>query len=333
MIDIGLNYLIELDDEKNRYDKIYKFLIKNGYINTLKFPGKYCNYEALDYFLNIVNQTDAKIDIHGIPDMVPAISSKKFIKNINWKRLKKFFLYNKKINRISTHLGLEIKDKISDYKIEKNTDKNIKKIKEKIKKILKHNIEVGLENIPGKYGFDVETLKPEYVSNMWEISDFGVFDITHAKIASEELGIDYEEYIKKLKNKEKVKILHIAGDIDEHKKYINKPDKHILINKNEIKDILEALNIFKNLDLVVTEYGYNTKYSYEKELIIEAITVNTILKTKNEEKSIKILEYLEENLKEDISNIQELIESEELKNLNNTENKNEQINKYSNTNI
>ena len=35
-MDIGINYL---DKE---FDKVYGILIENKFINTLKFPGKYC---------------------------------------------------------------------------------------------------------------------------------------------------------------------------------------------------------------------------------------------------------------------------------------------------
>lgn len=310
MMDIGLNYLTESDNIVNRYDEVYKFLINKGYVNTLKFPGKYCNYEELKYFMNITKYTKAKIDIHGIPGMVPSICSKDLLTNIDWKRLEEFLINHKEINRISTHLGLDGKDKISNYKdkeLKSNFNNNVKVLKRNISKIVGHKIEVGIENIPGGFELDEETLKPEFVSNTWKRSDFGVFDITHAKLASKELNILYEDYIEKLKYKEKVKILHISGNFDEKNKYIHKPDKHTLIHKSEIKDIIEALNLFKNIDLVDTEYSYNTKYTYEKEIIIEAIVVYTIVKTMNEELSIQVLEYLEENLKDDISNIEELL--------------------------
>lgn len=311
MMDIGLNYLTESDNIVNRYDEVYKFLINKGYVNTLKFPGKYCNYEELKYFMNITKYTKAKMDIHGIPGMVPSICSKDLLTNIDWKRLEEFLINHKDINRISTHLGLDSKDKISNYKhkeLKNNFNNNVKVLKRNISKIVGHKIEVGIENIPGGFEFDEKTLKPEFVSNTWKHSDFGVFDVSHAQLAAKELNMLYEDYIKELKYKEKVKILHISGNIDRQNKYKDNPDKHTLIDKSEIKYVIEALKLFKNIDLVDTEYSYNTKYTYEKEIIIEAIVVYTIVKTMNEELSIQVLEYLEENLKEDISNTHKLLE-------------------------
>ena len=54
-MDIGINYLTELEEPKNRFDKLYKILLKSRYINTIKFPGKYCDFETLDNFLKLLN--------------------------------------------------------------------------------------------------------------------------------------------------------------------------------------------------------------------------------------------------------------------------------------
>lgn len=314
MIDIGINYITEIEDPKNRYDDIYKFLIKNKYINTIKFPGKYCNYNSLNYILNIVKSEDVKIDIHGLPDMIPSIHSKNFIENVKWEELNKTKLRHKNITRISTHMGLENKERLIEHrKIEINFKKNINKLKAQMKRVLEYDVEVGAENIPGGFQFDLETLKPDFVSNTWNTSDFGVFDISHAKLASKDLKISYKDYINKIISKEKVKILHISGNIDLTKKYEQKPDKHVLIHETEIKDIIEALNIFKNVDLIISEYAYNTRYTYEKEIIIEAITLFTIVKTKDEKISKKVLKYLEENLKNDATNVEEVINSNKFK--------------------
>lgn len=320
MIDIGINYITEQDNPKNRYDNIYKFLIEKGYINTVKFPGKYCNYEVLDYVINMAKETNVKLDIHGLPDMFPAISSMGFIREIDWKKLKQHLFQVKNLTRISTHMGLANKDKIEYHTkglVSENLEKNTKKLKKRMKKILKNPIEIGLENIPGGFQFDLETLTPEFISQNWEKVDFGVFDIAHAKLSAKELNMSYEEYLKEIKHKEYVKILHVSGNIDETNKYADKPDKHILIHKDEIKDIIKTLQVFNNIDLVVTEYAYNTKYSYEKELMIETITLYNIIKTMDEKFVKKALEMLEENLKEDISNIQQILHSEEWKELNN----------------
>ena len=116
-----------------------------------------------------------------------------------------------------------------------------------------------------------------------------------------------KEYLKNLTSKDKVKILHISGNIDETDKYKDRIDKHVLVNKKEIKDIIKTINEFPNLDLIDTEFAFNTKYSFEKELIIEVITLNMMSRKMNEDEIYKIYDILSKKLKNDISNIEEII--------------------------
>ena len=104
MIDIGINYLTDLDGNNNKYDNIYKFLINENIINTIKFPGKYCDYENLDMFISFAKQTNTKIDLHGLPGMFPCMSSKKLLESINWDVLKEKLRSSGGIYRISTHM-------------------------------------------------------------------------------------------------------------------------------------------------------------------------------------------------------------------------------------
>ena len=299
---IGINYI-------GQYDDIYKYLIKKRYINTLKFPGRLCNYNELSTFEKIINQTKAKVDLHGLPNLIPDISSANCVKNMEWEELKKYPL---DVNRISIHVGLENRDRISNYPegtIEKQLHLNKMILSQKLKEVYGKEIEIGLENVPGKIGYEPKTLEPEYVSWNWKEADFAVLDIIHARLACEELNITYEEFLNRLQNKEKVKILHVSGNQDENNKYPNSVDKHLIMNKKEIIDIIDAIKIFKNIDLVVSEYAYPSKYSCEKELLIEAITLHTVVTTKSEEKSKEILEYLENNLEDNGENIEQLVET------------------------
>ena len=303
---IGINYI-------GQYDDIYKYLIKKRYINTLKFPGRLCNYNELSLFKKIIDQTKAKVDLHGLPNLMPDISSINCVKDMEWGELKKYPL---DVNRISIHVGLENRDRISNYPegtIEKQLHSNKMILSQKLKEVYGKEVKIGLENVPGKIGYEPKTLEPEYVSWNWKEADFAVFDIIHARLACEELNITYEEFLNRLENKEKVKILHVSGNQDDNNKYPNSVDKHLIMNRNEITDIIDAINMFKNIDLVVSEYAYPSKYGCEKELLIEAITLHTVVTTKNEEKSKEILEYLENNLEDNGENIEQLIETIESK--------------------
>lgn len=296
-MDIGINYLTELEEPKNRFDKLYKILLKSRYINTIKFPGKYCDFETLDNFLKLINETGAKPDIHGLPGMVAAIHSKNFVRNVDWEKVKERI---SECKRISTHIGLENKDRMENYE-QGVFENNIKQLKQNL------NCEVGIENIPGGFDFDHRTLTPEFITEIWGKADFGVYDISHAKLSAKDLGISYEEFVERLGNKEKVKILHVSGNIDDTGKYEYKPDKHVLINEKEISDVIKLFEQFKNVDLVVSEYAYNTKYSYEKEIVIEVMILNEIIKTKNEQEIRNKLKFLQENLENNLSNLEEII--------------------------
>ena len=61
MIEIGCNYIVNKDG-KNIYDDLYKDLIKNNYINVLKFPGKFCNKEELENCLKLAKENNIKVE-------------------------------------------------------------------------------------------------------------------------------------------------------------------------------------------------------------------------------------------------------------------------------
>ena len=311
MINIGINYLKEENDKGvGKYDNIYKELIKRGYIDTLKFPGRYCDIDNLKRFISFIEKVNCKADLHGLPGMVPATHEKNFLKGVNWKQLGDCFEKTNKIERISTHIGLDGKDKLSNYNVSElksNFNINFIEMKQKMKEMLNKDVFFGGENQPGGFGIDKITIAPVFVSKIWGKMDFGVFDISHAKYSAKELKMSYDCYLKSLYNTEKVKIIHISGNIDRTNKLNNKVDKHMLISNIEIKDIIESIKIFSNLDLIISEYAYCSKYSYEKEIVIEVMMLNNIVKYLNYEKANKTLIYLESNLKNDVSNLDEIL--------------------------
>lgn len=300
MIQIGCNYIVN-QDEKNIYDNLYSYLVKNNYIDILKFPGKLCNYEEFNYCLNLANKLKIKIDLHGLPHMEPRTHSKRMFTNIEWNKLPNnlMILNNKK--RISTHICAENNENINEttYILKEN----INYLKDKFYEKYSEEIKFGGENSSGGYNLPLVEISPETISNTWSLLDFGVFDISHAKLAAIDLKISYEDYLKSLLNKEKVKILHISGNVDKTGKFENKIDKHLMMDKTEIKDIIKTIKEFKNLDLIISEFAFNSKYSFEKELIIEMCTLNKIVKTLDEKESIKTYNLLSENITDDLSNL------------------------------
>ena len=289
MIEIGCNYIVNKDG-KNIYDDLYKDLIKNNYINVLKFPGKFCNKEELENCLKLAKENNIKVDFHGLPHMEPRTHSKRMIKNIDWHNLPANLMDLNNKKRISTHIAAEINENINETK--EILFENINSLKSNFLKLYKEEIKFGGENQPGGYGIPLEEISPETISYMWKILDFGVFDISHAKLASKDLNISYNEYLDLLTSKEKVKILHISGNVDSTGKFENKLDKHLMMDKTEISDIIYTIKKFKNLDLIISEFAFNSKYSFERELNIEMKTLKRIVETLNEEECINLYENL-----------------------------------------
>ncbi len=307
MPDIGINYL-------SKNEESYKVLKKYKCINTLKFPGRLCTFEELKKFLVFTKSNDFKIDFHGIPGMLPAFScdNRRVIESIDFNQLKQIFLINNNIHRISTHMGINNKEKLTDYSKKQlidNWKKNYITLKNKLENILNHKIEIGLENIPGEFCFDPKTLMPQYLSENWKMADFGVFDITHAKLSCKTLNMKYGDYLAQLKNTDKVKILHIAGNTNTTECLKYKVDKHTMLCTEEISDIIKSINKFRKIDLVDSEYVFKTKYSSLKETIIESVTIKKIIETKDEEKSKGIMRHLEKYLKDDISNVERILDN------------------------
>ena len=240
MVDIGINYI-------SGNEKCYELLKKYRYINTIKFPGRTCDLENLTKFLKLAKKLNLKMDLHGIPGMLPAFNcmDDEFLSNVNFKQLDEIFSENANISRFSTHIGIKHKDNLDKYsnsEINFKWKKNYDDLKSNLDTIFNTNVEIGLENIPGGFMYDKRTLTPEYVSQNWEKADFGVFDVCHAKLASNDLKMDYYQYVKELKHKDKVKIIHVSGNTDYNDKYLNKPDKHVLINEDEIQDIIDSID-------------------------------------------------------------------------------------------
>ena len=305
MVDIGINYLAGNDE-------CYKILKKHNIINTIKFPGRICDYNHMESCLKLAKELNLKVDLHGLPGMTPAFScmSDKFIENVDWIRLKEVFNLNNSITRISTHVGLEHKDSFDNYDkedVRKKWHENYQNLKKHMEDLIGKNIDIGLENIPGGFKYDERSLTPEYVSENWKLSDFGVYDVTHAKLAAKTLNMDFSEYLDKLTYREKVKIYHVSGNNDETGMYDAKPDKHILLSESEIEDIIKCRELFKNLDLIVSEYSFQSKYSIEKEIFIEAVVLHSIVIDGDAKKAKAILMYLKKKLKDDISNAEEVL--------------------------
>lgn len=305
---IGINYLVEKTHQNkfnNAYDDIYDILIKYNYIDLLKFPGKYCTVEELTYFINFAQNHSTYVDIHGLPGMFPATHDIHFCSNIKLEQIPKSLWDLKHNSRISTHIGLRNHDRLQNYSSENLNQifySNLKKLKELLFNQTSFNFEIGGELQPGGFDFDKETLSADFIGNIWNEMDFGIFDIAHAKLICKDLGISLSSYIHNFQHKDKVKIIHISGNTDTNGQYLNKPDKHILTTLDEFYELESIIKSFKNVDSIISEYAYPSSFSTNKEICIEAIslfyTINHISNLKT------IREILISDLNETASNLE-----------------------------
>ena len=300
-VKIGINYILEIPIE------IYKILKKYGYLELIKFPGAKCTNEELEKFIEAAKELDVYVDIHGLPNMVPELHNRNFIDNVKWDEINKELFELKNSNYFSTHIGYNnniVKEKIFDELNEKEVKQilinNVENIRKKFKEKFNKEMNIGGEMQAGGYNLDLRMLEPQFINKMWSEMDFGVIDITHIKLALKELKIDYNEYLDKLENREKVKICHLSGIGDRLDK-----DSHTLLSINEIEEVEKVLDIFNNIDTVISEYCFKYKYSRQKEMCIIMICLNRFIK--HNEKIDKLYKFLEKELNEDCSNLEEII--------------------------
>ena len=311
MLNIGINYLVEknnYDSIGNIYDNIYSSLIKKHYINLLKYPGRYCNLEELQYCIDSVEQNNIFIDIHGFPVMIPVTHNKQFCSNIKLNEIPQRLWNLKHQSRISTHIVLVNHDRLKNYSEQDLNNifhSNIDNMKEKLFNICGTKFEIGGELQPGGFDFDKATLCSNFIGNVWKEMDFGVFDITHAKLICNDLNFSLSTYLENLKNKDKVKIIHIAGNTDITNSYSNKPDKHVLTTIEEFYELNSILKHFNNVDSIISEYAYSTRFHTKKELCIEVI--NLYFAINNISKLYYVSNFIESELEHDASNLEYIL--------------------------
>ena len=109
-----------------------------------------------------------------------------------------------------------------------------------------------------------QSCDPEFINWMWQQVDFGVFDTIHAKIGCRDNGMDYWEYMKHL-DPSKVKLIHVSGGkvnldvesaLDCH--------YHQPCSKEDLLELREVLDYFKNATMVVSEIAASEGVNGEK---------------------------------------------------------------------
>ncbi len=244
MIKVGINYLSEMPKEK------VEKLAKDGVIDFLKFPGIRCNEQELDSFFKDLPD-GIKADPHGILNFRPAWNMPNITEGSD-KDINKKLVLETGAGWFSTHIGWfpgEIGDPIQNFY------NNLESLR-----TLFPGIKLGAENVFAYLDKDrkpaymtLQSCDPDLINWMWQQVDFGVFDTIHAKMASDDYDMNYWEYMKML-DPEKVKLIHVSGGVMNFRTGdINKSHYHQPCTKEDLLELREVLEYFKNATVVVSE--------------------------------------------------------------------------------
>lgn len=150
---------------------------------------------------------------------------------------------------ISLHINTSHRETLTEDEAFEAIINNVKKIKEVF------GMEVILENVPARYSdrkVDYLSL-PEFITKVIEESDCGfLFDIGHARVAADVLGMPFEKYVEGLPMHRLVEI-HLSGvNIDENGKVLA---LHKKMNEEDYTFLEEAIKQYKTLQVITLEYG------------------------------------------------------------------------------
>ncbi len=152
------------------------------------------------------------------------------------------------------HISVHI-NKCDDDNVE-NEDVTIDKIKKNVKR-LKDEFEMSvlLENVPARYDDSTKHIysNPDFISRA--VNETGcefLFDIGHARVAADVLGIPFNEYVDRLPMDKLVEV-HLSGIAPRKAGGIRAP--HKAMNSEDYEFLEEAIKRYKTLKYVTLEYG------------------------------------------------------------------------------
>lgn len=112
-----------------------------------------------------------------------------------------------------------------------------------------------LENVPARYQNRKKDFisSPEFISKLvYETDSYFLFDIGHARVAADVLGIPFDEYVDRLPM-DRVVEMHLAGTSPRALGGIR--PTHKCMNEEDYKFLEEAVKKYKTLKTITLEYG------------------------------------------------------------------------------
>lgn len=232
---LAVNYLQEVKElfEEN----------KIGFIDYVKLFSINGDLSPFDWCANHAN-----VLFHGLVGNFSDVANVDFWGNRNIELQKKYFEKGK-----TPYVSLHINTNSDDTQTEEETFRTIVKNVEKTKEIF--GMEVILENVPARYSDRTKDFlaSPEFITRVINETDSGfLFDIGHARAATDALKIPFDEYVSRLPMNRLIEI-HLSGV------YRASDGKvwalHQKMNDEDYIFLKEILKKCSTLQIVTLEYG------------------------------------------------------------------------------
>lgn len=189
-----------------------------------------------------------KVMFHGMVGNLSNLITKDFLKGRDVELQK---LYYKKGNTpyISGHINIDRDGEIDEKESEELLKNNINSIKETFDmKVIIENVPASRDNTKNHF-----CTYPDYITKVVTENDCGfLFDLSHARVASEVLGIPFNEYVERLPMDRLVEI-HLSGCI--LRKDGSLSANHSKMNEEDYIFLEDAIKKYKTLEVVTLEYG------------------------------------------------------------------------------
>ena len=217
---------------------------KIGFIDYIKLFSINGDLSPLDW---CASKKD--VMFHGLAgEKASNVADIDFFKDRDIKLQKRYF----EISR-TPYMSMHI-NALSD--IPQNEEDALKVIKENVSRLTKEfDKKILLENIPGIWGRgDLNFYSsPEFISKVIAETNTGfLFDIGHARVASEVLNIPFDEYVNRLPMN-KIEEIHLSGCMKNSKGRL--VANHSKMNEEDFKFLSKLLEKSKTLKVVTLAYG------------------------------------------------------------------------------
>ena len=190
---------------------------------------------------------------------------------------------------VSSHIARTIEDGRNEEEVFETIKRNVK--------ILKYvfDMPVILENVPVNSNKPSNAFlsTPEFITKVVNECDTGfLFDIGHARVAAERLGIPFDEYVSKLPM-DRVVELHLAGSMKLKDGML--VANHSKMNEEDYEFTKMALEKYPTLKTITLEYGPIVKYELAESCVeVSADSINQEVKTEVIEQLTKLNEIMKD---------------------------------------